>query len=103
MMSSKSLILLLLTAVLAPAPATFAAPPGRNADQEQARQKMLDGKCMPFAMIKKRVDLEADDAAYLGVELLSDGANYRLKYVKDGKVIWFDVDCRTGDIRALSR
>lgn len=70
----------------------------RRDEQDAARKAMLDGHVMPFAMIKRRVDREVGDASYLGSEFMQHANRYRLKYVKDGKVIWVDVDGRTGNI-----
>jgi hypothetical protein len=40
-------------------------------------------------------------ADYLGPEF--NGDTYRLKFVKDGRVIWVDVDAATGRIKKKSR
>lgn len=107
MMSKKSSILLLVAALLAPAPDLFAQrgvpPASRTADQEDARRKLLDGSCMPLSVIRRRVEQETGGAAFLDVEPLNDPGVIRLKYDKAGKVIWYDVNCRTGDIKARSR
>ena len=44
-----------------------------------------------------------DDSTYLGSEFNPRNNRYRLKYVKDGKVLWVDVDVRTGDITGWAR
>ena len=53
---------------------------------------------MPFAVIKRRMEGEMGDATYLGSEFHETSNRYRLKYVRDGRVVWVDVDGRTGDI-----
>ena len=109
MMSLKPSILQLIAALLVPAPAAYAergAPPqSRSDEQNQAREKMLAGQFMPFAIIKRRVEQETKTSSkdFLGSELLANSTGYRLKDVKDDRVIWFDVDGRTGDIKARSR
>ncbi|MDZ7895405.1 MAG: hypothetical protein U5M50_10865 [Sphingobium sp.] len=100
--SARPLALLLAAALLLPA-AGAGANPGRKDEQDEARKALLEGNVMPFSMIKRRVDREMGDASYLGSEFLPDSNRYRLKYVKDGKVVWVDVDGRTGDIMGWAR
>lgn len=76
---------------------------GRRDEQDAARRAMLEGQVMPFSIIKRRVEAEMDDATYLGSEFNPSSNRYRLKYVKDGKVVWVDVDGRTGDIIGWAR
>jgi len=89
---------LLLTAVVPPADAL-----GRRDEQDEARRAMLDGQVMPFSILKRRVEAAMGDATYLGSEFIPSTNRYRLKYVKDGKVVWVDVDGRTGDITGWAR
>ena len=58
---------------------------------------------MPFSMIKRRVDAAVGGATYVGSEFNPSSNRYRLKYVKNGKVMWVDADGRTGDIIAMAR
>ena len=58
----------------------------------------LEGQTMPFSLIKRRVDADMGGATYLGAEFNPASNRYRLKYVKDGKVVWVDADGRTGNI-----
>lgn len=94
-------------AALAAAAFTMMAAPadaqGRRDEQDAARRAMLDGHVMPFSIIKRRVEAEMGDATYLGSEFIPRGNRYRLKYVKDGKVVWVDVDGRSGDITGWAR
>lgn len=92
---------LLLIAVLLGTGADAQAP--RRHEQDAARRAMLEGDVMPFSMIKRRVDREFGDATYLGSEFIPEGNRYRLKYVRDGRVVWVDVDGRTGDIIGWAR
>jgi hypothetical protein len=97
----------LLGSVFALAVAIVAIPQadalGRRDEQDAARRAMLDGQVMPFSILKRRVEAEMGDATYLGSEFIPSSNRYRLKYVKDGKVVWVDVDGRTGDITGLAR
>lgn len=93
-----------ITAALALAVAIPAADAGNRRDeQDAARRAMLEGQVMPFAMIKRRVDAAVDGASYVGSEFNPSSNRYRLKYVKDGKVVWVDADGRTGDIIGMAR
>jgi hypothetical protein len=93
-----------LTAAIGVAPfVTTAEAQGRRDEQDAARRAMLDGHVMPFAIIKRRVDSAMDGATYVGSEFNPDSNRYRLKYVKDGKVVWVDADGRTGDITGWAR
>jgi hypothetical protein len=64
---------------------------------------MLDGDVMPFSIIKRRVEREMDGANYLGSEFDDRRGEYRLKYMREGRVLWVDVDGRSGDIVRRSR
>tara|TARA_R110000782_G_scaffold78276_3_gene154957 strand:+ start:4448 stop:4759 length:312 start_codon:yes stop_codon:yes gene_type:complete len=83
---------------LSPMVAPDSAARGGRDEQDAARQAMLDGRVMPFSVIKRRMEREMGDATYLGSEFHQRTNRYRLKYVRDGKVVWVDVDGRTGDI-----
>ena len=49
------------------------------------------------------LDAAVGGATYVGSEFHPSANRYRLKYVKDGKVMWVDADGRTGDIIAMAR
>ena len=75
----------------------------RRYEQDAARRAMLEGDVMPFSIIKRRVGREMDGANYLGSEFDDRRGEYRLKYMRDGRVVWVDVDGRSGDIVRRSR
>lgn len=103
-MTSKYLFSLALLAVTLPGfDTSHAQAMGRRDEQDAARRAMLEGHVMPFSIIKRRVEAEMDDATYLGSEFNPSSNRYRLKYVKDGKVVWVDVDGRTGEIIGWAR
>ncbi|QGP80193.1 hypothetical protein [Sphingobium sp. CAP-1] len=107
MMKRKSLprsLSAAIVAALAVAVAIPAADAGNRRDeQDAARRAMLDGQVMPFSLIKRRVDAAVGGATYVGSEFNPASNRYRLKYVKDGKVMWVDADGRTGDIIGMAR
>lgn len=102
-MLAKPFLSLALAATFVTASVPTVDAMGRRDEQDAARRAMLDGHVMPFSIIKRRVEAEMGDATYLGSEFNPGSNSYRLKYVKDGKVVWVDVDGRTGDIRGWAR
>jgi hypothetical protein len=75
------------------------AEPKRDADR--AFDATRQGRAMPLPSIERRVMPFMGGADYLGPEF--NGDTYRLKFVKDGRVIWVDVDAATGRIKGKSR
>lgn len=69
-------------------------------DAERAFQATRDGRSMPLPKIERRVMPLMPGADYLGPEF--NGSTYRLKFMKDGRVIWVDVDAATGQIMRRS-
>jgi hypothetical protein len=55
---------------------------------------------MPLRSIERRVMPFMGGADYLGPEF--NGQNYRLKFMRGGRVIWVDVDAQTGRILGRS-
>jgi len=79
--------------------------PDRSSEQDRARRDMLDSKAMPFSIIKRRTESAmAEEGTYLGVAPSPRDGVYRMQFLrKDGRVIWVDVDGKTGDIIARTR
>jgi hypothetical protein len=75
-----------------------AAPP-RDADR--AFEATREGRSMPLPKIERRVMPFMGGADYLGPEF--NGRTYRLKFMKNGHVIWVDVDAATGRIIGRSK
>ena len=72
----------------------------RPRDQDRAFRATQEGRAMPLPMIERRVLPRMGGADYLGPELR--GRILRMKFMEDGKVIWVDVDPRTGRILGRS-
>ena len=68
----------------------------RPRDQDRAFKATREGRAMPLPMIERRVLPRMGGADYLGPELR--GQTLRMKFMENGKVIWVDVDPRTGRI-----
>jgi len=70
-------------------------------DQDRVGEAVRSGKSMPLPKIEKRVMPFAGGADYLGPEF--NGATYRLKFMRNGRVFWIDVDPETGKIVGRSK
>ena len=86
-----------LAAGLTSAPA-LADPPR---DSEKAFRATREGRSMPLPQLERKVLPFMGGADYLGPEL--NGGTYRMKFIRNGRVIWVDVDPQTGRIVRRSR
>ena len=82
--------------------ATPAAAQARS-DQGEARKEMRAGNILRSGDIEARVVPHMRDAEYLGFAYDSTARAYRLKFIRDGRVLFVDVDARTGRIIGRSR
>ena len=73
----------------------------QSRDQDRAFEATKQGRSMPLPNIERRVMPFMGGADYLGPEL--NGDTYRLKFMRDGRVIWVDVDAATGRIIRRSK
>ena len=83
-------------ALAASAPSAEARGPGR--EQDAALKALKQGKIMPLRAIEARIVPRMRGFDYLGPELDSSSALYRLKFIRGGQIVWIDVDARTGHI-----
>jgi uncharacterized membrane protein YkoI len=99
-MKRLSVLLFSTAAMLAVVPAlTVSAEPGDA--QGQVRREMRAGTVLPLRQIEQRVLPLMPGMQYLGPEYDPAAMAYRLKFIHDGRVVFVDVDARTGQI--LSR
>ena len=77
------------------APAAGASSP-REKEQDQAWRATKQGHIMPLRAIEGMIVPRMRGADYLGPEL--NGDRYRLKFMHEGRVLWVDVDARTGRV-----
>lgn len=75
----------------------------RRVDQGEARKEMRAGNILSAREIEDRILPRMRDAEYLGFDYDSTAMAYRLKFIRDGRVIFVDVDARTGRILRRSR
>jgi uncharacterized membrane protein YkoI len=95
-----------LTCLVAALTALSLAAPGdarpRDREQDAAYRAAQEGRIMPLRRIERQVVPRMDGADYLGPELDARSSTYRLKFMRNGRVIWVDVDAKTGRVRGRS-
>ncbi len=84
----------------APAQAAYSQS---QSDQSDARKEMRAGNQLSLRQIEARVLPRMRGSEYLGPSYDSTARAYRLKFIKDGRVTFVDVDARTGRIINRSR
>jgi uncharacterized membrane protein YkoI len=88
---------MLLLLALAAAPA-LAEPRDQRRDQMSAFEARRQGKALSLREIEARVIPTMKGAQYIGFDYDSGSAIYTLKFLRDGTVIWVDVDGRSGQV-----
>ena len=80
----------------------LAAPPRpdhwQDGGQGAARERQQSGRNLPAREIERRVIPTVPGAQYLGFDFDPLSDIYTLKFLRNGSVIWVDVDGRTGRI-----
>lgn len=87
--------LLLCVALVTSVPAV--AQPARS-DQGAARKESQAGHILKSREIEARILPMMGKAEYLGFAYDSTAMAYRLKFIRDGRVLFVDVDARSGRI-----
>ena len=75
----------------------------RRGEQDEARAQMMAGKVKSIRSIENSVLPRMSDSEYIGPEFDPAAQVYRLKFIRDGRVIFVDVDGRTGSILRQTR
>ena len=70
----------------------------RRPDQVRAFEARRQGRLLPLPEIENRVVPTMKGAQYIGFDFDSDSAIYTLKFLRNGSVIWVEVDGRSGQI-----
>ncbi len=70
----------------------------RRGDQMRAFEARREGRLLPLPEIEARVVPTMRGAQYIGFDFDSDTAIYTLKFLRNGSVIWVEVDGRSGQI-----
>ena len=92
---NKSFLISLAIALCLPAVPASAAP---GDAQEKARKDLRAGSVRPLRDIEQKVLPSMKGAQYLGPEYDPVAQAYRLKFIRDGRVIFVDVDARSGEV-----
>jgi uncharacterized membrane protein YkoI len=72
-------------------------------EQGEARREAQAGNIMRSGQIEAMILPQMRGAEYLGFAYDSTARAYRLKFIRDGRVTYVDVDARTGRIIGRSR
>ena len=96
-MTMKAAFALMLLTMASAQPA---AAQWHRGDQDDVYKDRRDGALMSLRAIENGIvpRMKARGADYIGAEFDEDMGRYRLKFMRDGSVIWVDVDGRTGAI-----
>ncbi len=74
-----------------------------RSDQGEARKEMRAGNQLSLREIERRILPRMRDSEYLGPAYDATARAYRLKFIRNGRVSYVDVDARTGRIINQSR
>ena len=74
------------------------APDQRHGDQRSAFEARKTGRSLSLREIEARVIPTMRGLQYIGFDYDSGSAIYTLKFLRDGTVIWVEVDGRSGQI-----
>ncbi|MBS0482494.1 MAG: PepSY domain-containing protein [Proteobacteria bacterium] len=96
---NKLLAMLIAASALSATPA-LAGPEG---EQGQVRKELRAGNILSIRQIEEKILPTMAGAQYLGPEYDSTALAYRLKFIRDGRVLFVDVDARTGDVIRQTR
>lgn len=72
-------------------------------DQSEARREAMAGTQLSLREIERRILPQMQGSEYLGPAYDATARAYRLKFIRDGRVTYVDVDARTGRIIGRSR
>lgn len=67
-------------------------------DQGDARRETRAGNQLSLREIERRILPQMRGSEYLGPSYDSTARAYRLKFIRDGRVTYIDVDARTGRV-----
>lgn len=95
-------VLTMLACLLAVAPAQAARAEPRT-EQGQVRKDIRAGNVRSLREIERKVLPTMPHMQYLGPEYDPAAMAYRLKFIQDGRVVFVDVDARSGAIIGTSR
>jgi uncharacterized membrane protein YkoI len=74
-----------------------------QSDQGKARDEIKKGTQLSLREIERRILPKMQGSEYLGPAYDSTANAYRLKFIRDGRVTYVDVDAKTGTVIRRSR
>lgn len=83
--------------------ATPALAQHRPDEQNEARRDLRAGNVRSLRDIERRVLPTMPGMQYLGPDYDPEAMAYRLRFIRDGRVVFVDVDARTGQILGTTR
>ena len=101
--SAFAAVALIATGVPASGSVLGEPPEKSRSDQGEARKEMRAGNQLSLREIERRILPKMAGSEYLGPAYDATARAYRLKFIKDGRVTYVDVDARTGKIINRSR
>ncbi len=102
MLKITAFLSLLALGVAAVAP-QVASSMDRRGEQNEARAQMMAGKVKSIRSIENQILPRMAGSEYIGPEFDPGAQVYRLKFIRDGRVVFVDVDGRTGAILRQTR
>jgi len=97
-MLAKTVLTACLGALVLAGSASAQPPRDRQDGTAPAPKRKAASRSMPVREIERRVIPRLPGAQYLGFDFDPDTDIYTLKFLRNGSVIWVDVDGRTGNI-----
>jgi hypothetical protein len=88
----RALRVALLAAVVAP------QAQAREREHASLRRNVERGDLLPLSEIERRILPSLPGHQYLGPEFDPASRTYRLKFIRNGRVLWLDVDGRSGRV-----
>ena len=99
----KPTTILLISAALVAGLACTPVVAAQGNEQGQVRKEMRAGNVRSLREIERKVLPMMAGMQYLGPEYDPAALAYRLKFIRDGRVIFVDVDARSGNVIRQSR
>ncbi|WP_417595122.1 PepSY domain-containing protein [Parasphingorhabdus sp.] len=102
MLKKTAFLSLLVVGLTAVTPQLVSAM-DRRGEQNEARAQMMAGKVKSIRSIENQILPRMSGSEYIGPEFDPSAQVYRLKFIRDGRVVFIDVDGRTGTILRQTR
>jgi hypothetical protein len=80
------------------APASAIEPEQRRSEQVRAYEETKQGRILSPRVVEAKVTPTMKDYQYLGFDLDFGSGIYTLKFLRDGNVVWVEVDGHSGQI-----